>query len=102
MTGITNSNQQQALQSNPALQMHLLLCTAWPLCCTAGSMRAANNFSPLSQFKGCGYAVADNAFLGLVDTSAAPRVAAEASYAFAHEAPVYLPALKQVGRHCHV
>ncbi|WIA11390.1 hypothetical protein OEZ85_011508 [Tetradesmus obliquus] len=61
-----------------------------------GSMRAANNFSPLSQFKGCGYAVADNAFLGLVDTSAAPRVAAEASYAFAHEAPVYLPALKQI------
>jgi hypothetical protein len=71
------------------------------LCCTAGATRNANNFSPLSQFKGCGYAVADNAFLGLVDTSGPPKVAAEASYNFAHEAPVYLPALKQVGWQLH-
>jgi hypothetical protein len=64
-------------------------------------MRTFNNFNQLSQFKGCGYAVADNAFLGLVDASSPPRVAAEASYDFAHEAPVYLPALKQVGGWAH-
>jgi hypothetical protein len=89
---------QQLSISPPACSHHLLL----PVhinnrCCTAGAMRTFNSSNQLSQFKGCGYAVADNAFLGLVDTSSPPRVAAEADYHFAHEAPVYLPALKQVG-----
>jgi hypothetical protein len=88
--------QQQQQHSLRLTQTHVLLCTAFWLCSPAGTIRTANNFNQLSQFKGCGYAVADNAFLGLVDTSVPPRVVAEASYNFAHEAPVYLPALKQV------
>lgn len=52
-----------------------------------------DEMKPLAQFQGCGYAVADNAFLGLVDMSAAPVVVAQKHYAFAHEAPVYLPGL---------
>eukprot|EP00878_Enallax_costatus_P023281 GHUV01024753.1.p1 GENE.GHUV01024753.1~~GHUV01024753.1.p1 ORF type:complete len:286 (+),score=-0.29 GHUV01024753.1:184-1041(+) len=55
-----------------------------------------NGFHPVSQLQGCGFAVADNVFLGLVDTSAAPTVVAEKDYAFAHEAPVYLPRLKEI------